>query len=85
MNEMSHRHAEETNSIGLFDANQVKMSTQRKSFQINNIDESQHIHSEFILNGLQVLKTNNLLCDVVLIAESNWKFYKVVKFIKAFN
>lgn len=71
---MSHRHAEETNS-GLFDSPQAKnltISTQRKSFQINN-DESQHIHSEFILNGLQVLKTNNLLCDVVLIAESNCK------------
>ena len=27
------------------------------------------IHSEFILNGLKILKTNNILCDVVLIAE----------------
>lgn len=30
---------------------------------------SLYVHSEFILNGLQILKSNNILCDVVLIAE----------------
>jgi hypothetical protein len=27
-------------------------------------------HSEFLLNGLQYLKSNNVLCDITLIAES---------------
>lgn len=33
-------------------------------------EETQSLHGEFILNGLQVLKSNNILCDVVLMAES---------------
>jgi hypothetical protein len=35
-------------------------------------DQSQH--SEFILNGLQILKSNKILCDVTLIAESKISF-----------
>jgi hypothetical protein len=38
--------------------------------KINNTESDQSQHSEFILNGLQILKSNKILCDVTLIAES---------------
>lgn len=43
-----------------------------KSSNTNNIDNN---HSVYIVNGLDYLKSNKILCDVVLIAESMCCFF----------
>ena len=49
-------------------------SNDNSQLQLQQSQHPQHSqqqpHSEFILNGLQTLKTKNILCDVTLIAQS---------------
>lgn len=54
-------------------------STIESNKSISIINQDRHIneppqHSEFILNGLKSLKSNKILCDVTLIAESKSTF-----------
>ena len=49
-----------------------------KTNDLNNeisAEPDQYQHSETILNGLQLLKSNKILCDVTLIAESKICFH----------
>ena len=43
-------------------------------------------HSIFILNGLEYLKSNKILCDIILIAESKswWFFFFLDEFLLLF-
>lgn len=42
-------------------------------------------HSEFILNGLKSLKSNKILCDITLIAESKYFIFLIVFLIFYFS
>ena len=59
-------------TISLFDFNSNSSSTKEAAAAAAAAAAATNIkHSEFLLNGLQFLKSNNVLCDVTLVAESN--------------
>ncbi|CAF0871367.1 unnamed protein product [Brachionus calyciflorus] len=68
-------------SWSLFSKSLAPCSISNSNETLNHHHQSTNKHSEFILNGLQILKANNILCDVTLIAQS--KKYHVHKVLMA--
>lgn len=47
-----------------------ELKTNKKFKQAKHHHHHHHHHGDFILSGLELLKTNKILCDVTLVAQS---------------